>query len=262
MSSNDLTEWSRQRWCRVIGSIVAVQFLAVVVLSSRQPLNPRPVVRDTNWRMPLGTKDHTYLEGSLPNNPWLFASANPAGFSGSAWFRPASTDYQVPAWEDPSDFLDLKETIPSNPLAQFSGIETLPRESNLELASQFFVLKGSTPRGNTKASTWSFSGDIATNTLKSAVTIPNQMGLDIVSNTVVQIAILPSGLIHVARVWRSSGSHSIDLQAVAIAQTLSFVPSRATREQGENPILTWGWFEVQWHTEALPVSDATKSSNP
>lgn len=261
MTTVDLTDWTRQRWFRVVGLIFAVQLLVVVGLSSRQPVLPRAVVPGTRLKMAQPTRDLSRQNAPVSSDPWVFASAHPAGFSGSAWLHPALTDYQMPLWEDPSDFLDFGEAVSANPLVQFSILTSSPRELDLGLTPQISVptllLAPDSPPG----SRWSLSGDLTTRSLISAVDLPAQKGVDIISNTVVQIAVLPNGLTYLARVWRSSGSHPVDLQAIAIAQTLRFAPSRAPAGNVGTPWLTWGWFDVQWHTEELPIANSTKPLN-
>jgi TonB family protein len=96
-------------------------------------------------------------------------------------------------------------------------------------------------------------GDLAGRSLLSLPPLPIQQHNDILTNSIVQAGVNPSGYPESARLLSGSGSKKADQAALAMAKAARFAPLPGLLAPGavDRADLTWGklifqWFTVEW----------------
>ncbi len=260
MNTFDIRVWSGRRWVQVVTFIFGLQLLCVIALSSRKPLVIRSESVHTHWKMANSSvSTHTDSTSRL-SDPWVFTSVHPSGFSGLAWLQRRLPSYNISIGDNSTDFMDSQEIVPVNPFIPYSLAGSLPGELKLDLPPPPPAVSLPSTEIPNRTSRWFLSGDISIRTPLTKINLPTQQGGDILSNSVVQIAVLPSGATSIARIWQTSGSRGVDLQALHVAQNLRFSSQHDPLSSPNNQSLTWGWIHFQWFTGELSTLHTNSST--
>src|SRR5262245_47605270 len=203
----DLETWSRARYWTAFAIALVAQALLIYALSERQPAAPRAVESTPVHYLVLDSLVDTATSEWLQlGDPTLFALPNLRGFSGAAWLRPNALNYQPTDWVGPDCWLTPDLTEPAAPFT-----ETVDRNTAVCPA---FVDKPAprlsevNPRSiplPTKSSV-RVEGELARRALLGPVEVPSLPHTDILTNTVVELGVNPSGLVQWTVVLGSSGS--------------------------------------------------------
>ena len=194
-------------------------------------------------------------------DPTLFALPHGQGFSGKAWLESKAPPEHSFGWSEPAAWLPLrKESLG----AEFSRFVATNAPDPLETAGSpgpalvLPNLPAEQPLRN--RSDLKLSGALKTRRLVSNLDLPSWPASDLLTNSVVNLAVIASGQPISATLLVSSGDKLADEHALTQAMAARFNsieqagPSRIAK-----PIsgLTWGQMIFEWHTVA-----STNSSPP
>lgn len=248
--------WTRQRIAFLATLIFIAHVVGIFALHTPPPMVALPDTFRVARLTPSPTLTNNFVEVNGLNDPLVFAGAHEHGFSALAWMMRPKQDY---AWTNakpsPSFLTFARSPIDLPPHTPQSIALSHTRLPFLEIALADGPHK----------STLRIEGDLHPRALLKSPEIPIQFATDVLTNTVVQIAVKPDGFPFSARVVTGSGSRATDLRALEIANRLRFAPltPAVTRDSSE---LQWGECVFQWFTTTpnatnalpAPVSAAAK----
>jgi hypothetical protein len=256
--------WTRRRWFFTILWVFAVQAGLSFALGRRSqppPERPRFV---TGIQLPV---DEQQIEKVMlaheQDDPLLLALPNLRGFSGPAWLYFAPLDYSPAESPEPLRSLELSmdelgsgftrfvETNRISPLLvankpmppliryepRFSN-ETLPAESSMQLQGE---LSGRALAVPIRPRSWAHS--------------------ELLSNSVVQVAVDPDGMTFSPVLLSESGWREADLHALQLARDARFEPLPREARVGAKAGFIWGRLVFRWHTVTGPLTEST-GANP
>lgn len=234
--------WSRARW---IGSIllfflIQLGFLYVVMdrpLSDSILRGPRIIARV----IPGSLTEERMSQGVFASDPLLFPLASQHGFSGAGWMTVNRPDYDIPAEIEPPQWLALKtDTLGRVPPA--SAKSELPFELGQQSTPQTEALPvfvpAVLPHTNTVVR-------VDANLRERAVGLPMKLpawpNVEVLSNSVVDVAVNGAGEVIARRLAAPSGSKDADHAALEKAKLLRFRPLNAVGT-------IWGQAIFEWAT--------------
>lgn len=173
-------------------------------------------------------------------NPFLFASASWNGFSGEAWLR-------KPEWKMP----DLMRPVRARYLAYEDADELMPFEPTTR---NFALVDRRGPRAVFQApeepaserqrkSELKLEG-FGSRKLATRIPLPELFHDDVLDDSVVEVLVGHDGLVISARVIDNSGSAKADAEALSLAKTARFMPSRNGGEYPATGKLIFDWFAL------------------
>ena len=248
--------WSRQRWLAAIFLVFGGQIGLIFWLSDRAPITPRvPAFAPTFQPAPRSQAELIAIQ-----NPTLFALPQPESFSGLALARQNSDLHSIlnrsfewtslPAWLtltraqlDASFDLLVQQHRP----AFRHGLALGAPELTLPIAEP---LPGGPQRSQLR-----FAGALAQRQLLAPPSLPGFAAADLLSNTVVRLAVSPEGLALSSVLSEKSGSSAADAYAMNLARMLRFAPKNAGALPSKEPELgatDWGTAVFEW--AALPIT--------
>lgn len=232
--------WTRNKWIFVAASVFLAQVAGIFALHTREPLMVRPT---GDPRRPLisseGNEKQISPEMEALKDPMIAAGAHPNGFSSAAWLTQPRLEYAPSNSTPPPRFLTYARST-NLPEADTSS------ERRGELPFVRLNLSNATPR-----SILSIEGTLAERPLVKNPAVPVQFATDVLSNTVVQVAVRADGFPLFTRIVAGSGSRAADLNALQIAGDVRFAPLTS---QGRSD-LQWGELVFEWFTAELPATN-------
>ena len=248
--------WSRQRWLAVIVFIFAAQTGLIFWLSDRTPMTRRtPAFAPTFQPAPRSQAELIAIQ-----NPTLFALPQPESFSGLALARQNSDLHSILnrsfEWTTPPALLDLTRAQLDNSFDLLLQQHRPVSRHGLALGSPELTLPiiESLP-GAPQTSQLHLTGALAQRQLLARPALPGFAATDLLSNTVVRLAVSPEGLALSSVLSSKSGSTAADTYAMNLARTLRFAPRNpgALPSQAPQPGATdWGTIVFEW--AALPIT--------
>jgi len=243
--AQDSPTWSRIRWVLLILAMFGIH-LGLVFFLSRQQDGLEPKRSDAgSFRLVAGTPQEALVSRGLSLlNPALFGSASGQTFSGLAWIRHPTLEFQLPSWTEPPAYLQLPEKVwfsppapdsaaPENSFAEkLAPLTTLPKLDHLPPRSQLFIdqLPGGRP-------------------LVYAAEITVQPHTDILSSSLVEAAVDTHGAVISARLLSRSGSKKADEDALATSRLVRFRPVYPSDyPSGKSPSVDCAILRFQWFT--------------
>ena len=195
------------------------------------------------------------------NDPTLFVWANEKGFSGAAWSRIPTVNYQLADRTEPPQLLALPAGEPgtalqrlaqTNPAAHLQTTDKLePRASPAELLPPTTSL--------TARSSLRVEGELAARQLLSVPELPVRTNADLLASSVVQLMVDGDGQTISAALLAGSGDREADRYALDLAKHARF---NSLRVSGPDRLLekaapvTWGKLVFDWHTMPMPPTNA------
>jgi hypothetical protein len=248
--------WTRQRIAFLATLIFIAHVVGIFALHTPPPMVALPDTFRASRLAPPLISTNNFVELNGLNDPLVFAGAHEHGFSASAWMMRPKQDY---AWTNakPSPrFLTFARTpidLPAHTPESIALSHTKLPFVEIPLAEE------------PHKSTLRIEGDLHARSLLKSPEIPIQFAADVLTNTVVQIAVKPDGFPFSARVVTGSGSRATDLRALEIANRLRFAPLTPAVAR-DSTDLQWGECVFQWFTTApnatntiaAPVTAAAK----
>ncbi len=246
--------WSRPRWWWTIGGLLAAQVLLVFLFSNRAPISVRPLSRTPVFRLVAATPAEEHVREVLAvRDPTLFALVNARGFSGAAWLQAPPAEYRPAPWTEPPRLLSLEASALGRAFAQFIQTNLVATESLAGQSEPLVIPPRILQELAATQSVVQMEGDLARRPLRFLPSLPLQQHNDILTNSIVQIGVNPSGYPESARLLSGSGSKKADQEALAIAKAARFAPLPGLPASGTvaGADLTWGKLFFQWFTIEL-----------
>jgi TonB family protein len=225
-------------------ALLALQVALLMVFAERSSPAKAPAPLPTRF-LALDSPMHEQqlLTTFFAGDPSVFARPSRHGFSGRAWLSQPPPNYhpsnrlEAPVWLE----LDVSRlgTVSLPDLGR--ALEPLlldlagPGASSLEPLPVFLP----PPIAQTQ-SVLRLRGDLRLR-LTSPVSLPPQPSAQLLTNTVVELAIDPAGNVLAHRLLARSGSAAADDAALAVAKALRFRPSAQAGA-------AWGEAIFEWHT--------------
>lgn len=251
--------WSRRRWVYAVTGAFLLQAMLVYFLAQPEQRPPaRPIFRTS---IQLAADDQAIRQiAGLPglDDPTLLALPSLAGFSGAAWLKFPTLDFQTAEWAEPAHGLPLNTQSLAATYSQFIATNVIappliadkplpplqryePNFQNEPLATQSMAR---------------IEGELSRRTRVTPVELKSWASSEILSNTIVQSAVDAAGLTFSATLLSTSGSTNADHHALAEVSNARFRPVRgAVRASDPTRSLTWGKWIFQWHTLPVPATN-------
>jgi TonB family protein len=249
--------WNWRRWVMFFVLIFATQLLLIYFLSANNRAPSRREIQHVAVEVfPKQLTESEFTETFLASDPTLFVLPNRHGFSGSAWLKVPSRNYDLVEQTKPSFWLGLDSEQLGTTVGQFIRTNILSTLQTSENPTpEIFVSQMPDALAYAKTnSTFRFEGNLAARKLNHLPKLESQHHTDILSNSVVQIAVDKSGAVISTRLISRSGKNDSDRSALETARQLQFAPGKE---------IVWGNLIFDWHT--IPVAStnsAVKTSAP
>lgn len=251
--------WSRRRWIYAVGGMFLLQAALIYFLAQPAQRPPeRPIFRTS---IQLATADEAFSKiAGLPGleDPTLLALPSLAGFSGAAWLKFPTLDYQTAEWVEPPHWLPLDTQSLAITFSQF--ITTNVIAPVLIADKPLPPLQRYEPNfPNEPLPTQSVAriqGELSRRKLLTPVELQSWAASEILSNTIVQAAVDAVGFTFSATLLSGSGSTNADRHALAEVSNARFRPVRDAGGAADSTrLLTWGKWVFQWHTLPVPSTN-------
>jgi TonB family protein len=186
-------------------------------------------------------------------DPTLFQAPSRRGFSGRAWMMTSSPEYHAGEADAPGVWLSLNagdwkpESLSTTPQDEATLALAPPPATEFEPEAMFLD-----PDPSPESSAVRIEGGLARRPLAAPVThLPAQPGVQLLGDTIVQMAVDSAGQVVSARLIGNSGSLAADATALAVARTLRFEPGLDPRMAA-----AWGEAVFSWQTVEPPGAAA------
>jgi TonB family protein len=251
-SPKDPTRPRFQLWL-VIGLVFCAQIGLIFALSDYSPVRARPASRVPALHLAsLASPEMLALD-----DPTLFALPHHEGFSGLAWLSIPPQKFPSFDWSEPPRWLPLFEPQLGEMFQAF--MKTNHYETIYTLADRPPTLTlPEIPRSSIarEASELRLEGGLARRRLLTTIQLPAWPHPDFLSNSIVQLAVDPTGHTLSATLLSSSGSKAADQHALEQARAARFNsieengPGRRLDPLGQ---LNYGLMIFEWQTVAPEV---------
>jgi TonB family protein len=257
-AAGQLQNWPRFKWSAVIVLILTFQVAMIFWLQGRTTPPPPPVSAQPVIYLPANR------EAELPgvDNPTFFVLPNQRGFSGPAWMKISALEYHPAEWTEPPRPLALPVEGLGRTLGEFVRSEVFrPFDVDNGRARHMEAPFPVSPADLVETqSTASVEGDLAGRPLLSSLNPVSQPAAEILSNSVVQIAVDAEGRVFSPALLRGSGSLAADADALALAKSVRFQPLPSGAPDISASVLTWGKVVFHWHT--VPSTNTVSTTTP
>jgi hypothetical protein len=252
----ELRPWTRRRWWLFAGLIMAGQVGAILWLGDRTPVISRPPAESPRLQL----AGNASAELLALNDPTLFALPHWQGFSGPAWLNATDAPLEPvdrpeePHWL-PLPVLDLGAAL--NQLAQTNAFDSPARTM---VAKTELMLPNPPPLATAyPESLCVLDGELAQRQFEAPIQLPSWTNADILTNSVVRLAVDAAGRTVSAALISGSGNRAADEQALANARAARFDDIRGTepsRTSMPSADLAWGDMVFEWHTLPIVATNA------
>lgn len=239
--------WSRARWTVVVLLLAAVQAGMVLGLTRWPRLADPTSTGDRSSRLDI--LDQGVLpRGLMEEDPRQFARPDPQGFSGAAARAMPPPDYTLAEWPGRPRWLGAE----AQPNRQGTAPPPAPPPEVRSRAVPPVALSHDT-RAPLLLPTNTVvypRGDLAGHTLQATAPPLVLPGIEVLSPTVVEVGVAPSGHVVVARVTGLSGNPEADQLAFTWAQGVRFPDlARGADDEVQPGPLTWGELAIVWRVQ-------------
>jgi hypothetical protein len=253
------TRWSRRVWAYAVGAAFVLQAGLLFCFGRRELSPPERPSFGTAIYLPANPPDASITNSVGIDDPTLLALPSLRGFSGEAWLKFPTLGYQSMEPPESTNWLHLEEHTLGAAFSQFvASNRAAPRLIADKPLPPLVRYEPNFP--NEPVATQSrlrVEGQIATRALLSPPALPSWPNGEILSNTVVQVAVDPGGMTFSPVLLSHSGLKEADLLALNWAGHARFRPlPREMRIRDGAGSLTWGKLVFQWHTLPLPQTNS------
>jgi len=247
-----------RHWLYSVAALFVLQLILILQLGRREEHpTERPLFR-TSVRLAVPGQDATSLDDTIRReDPLLLALPTTQGFSGPAWLQFSPPDYQLPEATNPVYWLSLDPPALAGTFRTFvaTNAVTPARAADRPLPRLTRFEPAQTAEPIRTKSRLVITDDLAARPLLSPDVLPSFAFGDILSNTVVRVAVDADGRASFVMLINQSGSRQADAYAEDFVRKARF---RALRlSPGLTPAtapLTWGRCVFRWHT--IPANGA------
>lgn len=245
---SDLRAWSGRRWVVVVGTLLAAQLVLVFLLSA--PFGaprPGPTGRPAFALSGGGAPGSLAVELAGLEDPTVFASAHPGGFSGPGWLRVAPPRHTLAERRPPARQLGSREGMLPTP---DEGVD-LPTEfvRHLPAYRSPVLPAGRLAETPPPRSTLEISESLSPRLAGELPRLSARRHSDVLAPTVVRLTLGPDGRIFSLIPLQSSGLRQADLEAMNLARGLRFHPAPRGGEAGgggfESGQLIFYWHAIE-----------------
>jgi TonB family protein len=236
--------WTRGRFLAVAGVLFALQAGLILLFGDRSlPSSPPPAPSTRFHALGRSVGEQDLLRLFFVSDPAAFPLPNAQGFSGRAWLNQLPPAYQSEVQLEPPSWLSLDTArlgtnFPAPPLHLAALSPDLARQQTFRLEPLPVFLA---PEIVPTQSLFRLEGELEGCLRGRPLQLRSWSSSQLLSNSVVQIAVDPAGAVLAARLDTRSGSAEADAEAVALARALRFTPGLAGRTR-------WGRAVFQWQT--------------
>jgi TonB family protein len=236
--------WTRGRFLGIVGGLFVLQTLLLLLFAERANRADSPFLPQTRFRaVDSPISENELLKTFFVGDPSVFARPSIHGFSGRAWLSGRPGPYhptnalEAPIWLG----LDVSKLGILSSATEVAARAPLlldmagPSAPSLEPLPVFLPA----PILQTQ-SVFRLEGEAGRRWMGLPPPLAPQSSAQLLTNTVVEIAINAAGHVVVHRLLARSGSAAADETALAVAKSLRFAPAAAEA--------TWGEAVFQWHT--------------
>jgi hypothetical protein len=247
----DGSSWTRGGFLAAVGVLFALQAGLILLFGDRSLPSPPRVVPTARFRALVTPVDGPeLLRLFFVSDPAVFPLPNPRGFSGRAWLNQRPPAFQSEVQLEPPCWLTLDTTglgtnFPALPMEYAAIRPELVQQQALHVEPLPVFLA---PETVPTQSVFRLEGQMEGSLLGQPLQLHAWPSPQLLSNSVVQIAVDPAGAVLAARLECRSGSVDADAEAVALARALRFTPRLAARTR-------WGEAVFQWQTTEPPAAD-------
>lgn len=253
------SNWNHRQWALVFLAIFTAQACLVFWLSGYQAPTTRPPQPVISVDLaPRSPRDQV-----VPwSDPTLQAMAHHAGFSGPIWTNTPPLDHGLFQWTEPPRWLALDAqslgTIHPSPdsppnILSFSA-PGLPKP---------IIERLTVPELPIQETTWvEFDDPWLKDRLPHSSTLPMLHHTNVLKPTGIELAVMPIGQVHSARITDSSGWDHADASGLLWAQKLALLPeaNAATHLLPSPFTAAIGRIHIHWHTS--PPESAVQAPRP
>jgi len=249
------SSWTRERFIALAGVLFALQAGLLLLFGDHsRPTPPAPAPSSRFHALGASVDEQQLLQLFFVGDPAVFPLPNPHGFSGRAWLEQGPPAYQSEIQLEPPVWRNLDTArLGTNFPAPLPGLAALPSDLaeqqtlHVEALPEFLA-----PEIIPAQSVFRLEGELERSLLEGPP--PLRVWTNLLSNSVVEIAVDPSGGVLAARLAARCGWAEADADAVAKARALRFAPSPAARTR-------WGRAIFQWRT-AEPATASPQTNTP
>jgi hypothetical protein len=247
---------SRGRWWGLVALVFGVQLGLIFWLGDTAPIRPRPAAPAFTFKLAGSASD----ELLALKDPTLFALPHRQGSAGPASLGTLPPQFPSFQWPEPANALRLAVGQLGTVFSRFIGTNEF---SFLQLpASPMPTLtRPDLPPLAVFAeqSTLLLEGELARRRLVTPIPLRSITNLDILTKSVVRMAVDAEGRPVSPTLLSGSGSIEADQYALKVAKAARFEPlGRRPADTALNPgaDLSWGRMIFRWHTLPLPPTNA------
>ena len=241
-SSPDSSVWTRGRFVGVVASLFILQAGLIVLFGSRAVRNAGATAPSTQFRaLAAPMSEEELRQIFFASDPAVFAWPSAHGFSGRAWMDQPPAEFQSTNQLEAPLWLTLDKARPGpgigplNP-ANASAPLALARLDLPQLEPLPVFLP---PEIIPTQSVFRIEGEVGGRLLGAAPALREWPGAQLLTNTVVQIAVDRAGDVMATRLLSRCGSADADGDALAKARALRFRPSADARTPWSRAIFQW-----------------------
>ena len=180
-------------------------------------------------------------------DPTLFALPGPHGFSGKAWlnFPPAATT--VSNWSAAPDWLPLPVAELGTTLARYAETNRVSIDDLLDDLRATVPLERRIPAESISIGSRFVIEGLGSRRLLNFGQLPSATNIDVLTNTVVEIAVSGDGVVESAMLLGECGLKAMDERGIAVAGRLVFEPLPAARRVREGASPQRARVTFSWH---------------
>jgi hypothetical protein len=180
-------------------------------------------------------------------DPTLFALPSEKGFSGNAWLKHTPAPLAVSNWSAPPSWLtlnpnELGATLTAH--AETNRISTETLLDGLRSTTPFELRVAALPL--LSRSVMAIEGALNQRAFTLPVSLPAATNTDLLTNTVVEIAVNGDGIVESVMLAGECGSKLVDEAAVDVARQLAFAPLPLKRREREAALPERGRVIFTW----------------
>ena len=251
--------WPLRRWVIAVVAVFTLHAALAYFLGQKERRLPAREPFRTAIRM-AADEEATRRIAALtePNNPTLLALPSLRGFSGAAWLRFPTLDYQPAEWSEPPHWLTMNTQTLGAAFSQFIRTNVVspvliadkPLPSLIGYDLNF-------PNEPVPAfSRFRLEGNLAARALVTPLELKSWASAEMLSNSVVQAVVDADGFTFSPTLLSGSGLKEADLHALTLAASARFRPlPREQRIRRGHSSFTWGKLIFQWHTLPLVATN-------
>jgi hypothetical protein len=251
--------WTRRRWVGTIAAIFALQASLVFALGRRAQAPPVRPVFGTAIHLAVDEESSRRLT-ELPglDDPLLLAQPHLRGFSGPAWLKFSTLEYQPSESPEQASWLELPPAALGSSFIHF--VQT-NRISPLIVADKplppLIRYEPRFPNEIIRAeSSLQLQGELSGRALAAPLPLRSWVHSEMLSNSVVQVAVDPDGMTFSPVLLAESGLAEADALALRLAADARFQPlSKEARAGIKGTGFVWGRMIFRWHAVAAPLTN-------